>query len=70
VAGATTVDSGTSTNTLAKGGRTRVWANTKSRVYHCPGSRYYGNSSAGEWTTESAAIKAGYRGAFNKRCGG
>ncbi len=65
-----TADSGAPTATLAKGGQTKVWANTKSRVYHCPGSRYYGTSSAGEWMTEAAAIKAGYRGAYNKRCGG
>jgi hypothetical protein len=70
VAGAMTSDSGPATAGLAKGGQTRVWANTKSRVYHCPGSRYYGNSSAGEWMTEAAAMKAGYRGAYNKRCGG
>lgn len=63
-------DSGSSTEGLAKGGQTKVWANTKSRVYHCPGSRYYGTSSAGDWMTEGAAIKAGYRGAYNKRCGG
>ena len=63
-------DSAATDVTLAKNGQTKVWANTKSRVYHCPGSRYYGNSSAGEWMTEAAAIKAGYRGAYNKRCGG
>jgi hypothetical protein len=62
-------DSAASDVTLAKNGQTKVWANTKSRVYHCPGSRYYGTSSAGEWMTEAAAIKAGYRGAYNKRCG-
>jgi hypothetical protein len=63
-------DSAASDMMLAKGGQTKVWANTKSRVYHCPGSRYYGTSSAGEWMTEAAAIKANYRGAYNKRCGG
>lgn len=63
-------DSAASEVTLAKNGQTKVWANTKSRVYHCPGSRYYGTSSSGEWTTEAAAIKSGYRGAYNKRCGG
>lgn len=57
------------TSTLAKTGQTKVWANTKSRVYHCPGSRYYGTTSAGEWMTEAAALKANYRGANNRRCG-
>lgn len=69
IAAATGVDSAPAADGLAKNGQTKVWANTKSRVYHCPGSRYYGNSSAGEWMTEAAAIKAGYRGAYNKRCG-
>jgi len=63
-------DSAASDVTLAKNGQTKVWANTNSRVYHCPGSRYYGTSSAGEWMTEAAAVKANYRGAYNKRCGG
>jgi micrococcal nuclease len=29
----------------------RVWVNTSSRVYHCPGTRYYGNTARGEYLT-------------------
>ena len=46
----------------------KVWINKKSRVYHCPGSRYYGATSSGEFTTEREAIAAGYRGAYRHTC--
>src|SRR6188768_2182155 len=44
---------------LAVDGKTKVWINKKSGVYHCPGSRYFGNTSAGEYSTERAAVAAG-----------
>jgi len=40
-----------------------VWVNTDSRVYHKPGSRYYGKTAQGKYMTEADAIKAGYRAA-------
>jgi hypothetical protein len=36
----------------------RVWVNTSSGVYHCPGSRYYGNTKAGAMRTNSSALPA------------
>lgn len=45
-----------------------VWVNTSSRVYHCPGTRYYGNTKSGAYTTESAATGAGYRAAGGRAC--
>ncbi len=30
-------------------GDIRVWVNTQSRVYHCPGTQYYGKTSRGEY---------------------
>lgn len=49
-------------------GGAQVWVNTSSRVYHCPGTRYYGNTKAGRYMSESAAIAAGHRAASGRRC--
>ena len=45
-----------------------VWVNTNSGVYHCPGSRYYQATKAGELMSEPAADSAGYRPARGRRC--
>lgn len=37
-----------------------VWVNTASRVYHLPGSRWYGKTKHGKYMTEEDARKAGY----------
>ena len=47
----------------------RVWVNTSSRVYHCPGTRYYGNTARGEYMTESEAQQSGNRAAYGRSCG-
>ena len=46
----------------------RVWINTSSGVYHCPGTRYYGNTKRGRFATEAEAIAAGSRAAYGSRC--
>jgi DNA uptake protein ComE-like DNA-binding protein len=38
-----------------------VWVNTDSRLYHAPGSRWYGKTLNGKWMTETEAAHAGYR---------
>jgi len=38
-----------------------VWVNTDSKIYHQPGTRWYGKTQNGEWMTETEAKKAGYR---------
>jgi hypothetical protein len=43
-----------------------VWVNTKTKVYHQADSRLYGRSKHGEFMTQDAATKAGYRAAKNK----
>lgn len=48
----------------------RVWANTKSHVYHCPGTRWYGATKNGTYMSEDEAQQSGYRPAYGKTCGG
>lgn len=44
----------------------QVWVNGK--VYHCPGTRYYGKTKSGEYMTEQAAIASGATASHNKPC--
>ena len=46
----------------------RVWLNLSSKVYHCPGSQYYGNTTRGQYMPESEAVRAGGRAAGGRRC--
>jgi hypothetical protein len=52
-----------------RGGSTKVWVNTKSGVYHCPGTRWYGATKSGQYMTESEARAAGDRPAYGRTCG-
>jgi hypothetical protein len=47
----------------------KVWVNTSSGVYHCPGTRWYGNTKHGKYIGECAAIRDGNRPAYGKACG-
>jgi hypothetical protein len=61
----------TPTTTPAKassGGAGQVWVNSKSKVYHCPGTQYYGKTKAGTYMSESAAIAGGNRPDHGKAC--
>ena len=46
----------------------KVWINTGSHVYHCPGTRYYGATKRGFFAAESEAISSGNRPAYGARC--
>jgi len=48
---------------------TRVWVNTKSGVYHCPGTRYYGATKSGTYMSEAIARDSAYRPAYGRTCG-
>ena len=45
-----------------------VWVNTSSGVYHCPGTRWYGQTKRGLFTTERAALESGSRPAGGRSC--
>ena len=47
----------------------RVWVNTNSGIYHCPGTRWYGKTKQGKYMGECEAQKAGYRAAYYRPCG-
>ena len=50
----------TATTTPAPGGGAdKVWLNTSSNVYHCPGSKFYGTTKAGAYMSEADAKAKG-----------
>ena len=46
----------------------RVWVNTASNVYHCPGTRYYGKTKRGMYLTQGEAQQKSYRAAYGREC--
>jgi hypothetical protein len=46
----------------------KVWVNTSTNVYHCPGTQWYGNTKHGTYMTQAEAQKKGYRPAYGKVC--
>jgi hypothetical protein len=50
------------------GGPGQVWVNSASKVYHCPGDRYYGKTKSGEFMSQSAAVAAGAHPSGGKAC--
>ena len=55
--------------TPAPGGAGQVWVNTASKVYHCPGTRWYGKTKAGAYMSETQARAEGARPDHGKACG-
>ncbi len=58
----------TTTTPAPGGGPDKVWLNTASNVYHCPGTRYYGTTKAGSYMTEAEAQAKGARPDHGKPC--
>jgi hypothetical protein len=52
----------------APAGAGQVWVNTASKVYHCPGTRWYGKTKQGSYMSEAEARAQGARPDHGKAC--
>jgi len=52
----------------AGGGDGKVWVNSASKTYHCPGTKYYGKTKAGEYMSEADAKAKGNHPDHKKAC--
>jgi hypothetical protein len=46
----------------------KVWLNSGTKIYHCPGDRYYGRTKAGKYVTEPEAKATGAHVAKGETC--
>jgi hypothetical protein len=57
-----------STQAQSSADSVKVWLNLSSKVYHCPGSDWYGKTTNGKYMSQAEAIAMGARPAYSKPC--
>jgi tRNA A-37 threonylcarbamoyl transferase component Bud32 len=46
----------------------RVWANIRTGIYHCPGTRWYGKTKSGQFMGQAEAERKGYKADAGRVC--